>query len=331
MFKNKKATNQLLTIIIVVGLVLGGLWAFGVFAPKEPIEPADVDDTLPGTQKHCDVTQAITLKNKNTNSFTGATVDSNTETWYADDSVESGEIQTNGLTSVSTTAPQFFSGYVMAGNDNFQSGTDRGTEYYYRKVEFEVKECKAQHTIGDGALELKPEGTITYEFYYQNSLQTTANMTMVAGTANKNGEIKLAVGSSTCVGNPEFDKPLAVCFNMTAGNEANLTKFEPAGTYKVKEISVPGFLKGYNVFGCYQLNTVALCDDGDYKFKLIVEPDSGVNIKTTAYAMILDYTYGFQNEKQIWEGMWGEDLDEGTDVDVGHGAIGNAVVIYLHN
>jgi len=227
--------------------------------------------------------------------------------------------------SLTTTGPTTFEGYVVFGNDNYQSSTDRGSEVYYRKL---PAVWTQKSNIELGVYDTYNESTITWTGYDDETKETTLNVTVDSGQTVISTELKLTSASKAAIGNPDFANPIAVCFNATT--YASYDEIRPA-SYKEK-IDVPGFLSGRNIVGrCYVLDTPALMNFAEYTFSIVIDPQTSFNPGDTEsiYAFFLDKTY-VKDDDQNWVGAWADDSDLTADTDAGIQAFGNEKLIALN-
>ena len=232
--------------------------------------------------------------------------------------VTAAETQANAaLTSINTVMPSTFSGSTFIGNDNFESGTDRGTEYYYAKYPL-VYSCQGE--VRQASLVVYEEGTLT-ETGYDDGTSETLNVTVGSAAIVDTTEIRLQTAANTAYGNPQLANPVAVCFNTTGSAHSDWDAIRPLNY--VSTINKPGFLSGQNIIGsCYVLPTSALVDSpgstSDYKFRLRLDAAAGINPVDDAglTAIFLDKSYCI-NDAQVWYECWGDDSDLAADGDIG--------------
>lgn len=259
-----------------------------------------------------------TFKAGSRNIYTKAYVTTNAEVRESDHTAQLGETNvTSTLTSLSTTMPISMEGYMMIGNDNYESTTDRGTEIYYKKVAVSYTN---EPVVSMGTIELYPEDTgPTWTGYDDGTAEAALNISVGTSTITST-ELKLAATSQTCIGNPQIDHPVGVCFNVTTLSYWD--DYRPSSY--VDTFTTPEFMKGYNVIGCYILDTPAICDGNSFKFGITQDPGS-TNIPTTekAYAIVVDKTYCL-NDADQWVECWGDDSNVASDADVGIDSLGNA-------
>lgn len=133
--------------------------------------------------------------------------------------------------------------------------------------------------------------------------------------------MKIAAGADACLGNPDFSRPLAVCFNGSTQALANQFDEIRPTSYDSK-IGIPDFLSGNAIIGgdCYVLPTSALCDYAEYRFYIVLDAKSGENptpgTNEQANAILLDKTY-YKDDDGNWKTDWGYDSDITTDSDIG--------------
>src|SRR4030042_537519 len=173
--KSRKGMAIWLSILIglgVVSLIVGSWNLFSAltdkadaetFAMKNQKSQSDTDNNAPpDTYSTCDKTQVMSVIGKALHWKSGTTADVNSEIYNKDNGVVTGETRVNGATTLSTNVPMYFSGYIMVGNDNFQSTTDRGAEYYYMKRDISYG-CIGSTSEKD--FKLYNESLITWDFY----------------------------------------------------------------------------------------------------------------------------------------------------------------------
>ena len=330
--KSKKGVTQaMLVVSILSAFAVGGLLMYLTQAPSaqmvvtgEPGAPT-ILQTGPG--------YATTVAVSAVNAITGASiVDADGWLYYANNAPLAKDVNINAATtSLSTSAPNTFNGYLMLGNDANQ-GTDRGTEYYYRKIPVSYSNT-GRHDIsevGSGAVQLQPEATsVTWTGYDDGSAEATLNVTV--GTAIVTStELKLEPAASTVFGNPDFDNPVGVCFNESTSGQFDAVKpSNYVGTFVRPEV-----LRSYNIIGCYVLPTGAIADDNDpttnqnYKFYVTIDPNSNPDSSVSIYAFPMDKTW-FIDDLGVWQSGWGDNSEKGTDYDPGMAAIGNEKQIAL--
>ncbi len=253
----------------------------------------------------------------------------NAELWDNTNTQRVAEASVTGITQFSTSAPTTLDGYVMMGNDDFQSGTDRGSEVYYTK--------QSVSWVNEGTpivpkITVYNESTPTWTGYDDGTGETTLNVSVGSGATVTSTELKIAAGADACVGNPEFgSEVLAVCFNVS-GSGATRDWEIVRPTQYTKKIDVPDFLSGHSIIDskCYVLPTNAVCDYGEYRFYIVMEAASGKDpvAADRLNAILLDKAYG-KNDDSIWTPVWGDDSATGTDKDVGIDSIAQTKEIGL--
>jgi hypothetical protein len=232
------------------------------------------------------------------------------------------------LTSLSTAAANTFNGYIMAGNDDKESTTDRGLDMYYVKRDISWV-SKSPVTVDD--ITVLPESTITWTGFDLNAAETVLNATV--GTTEYL-DIKLRMtASSGAFGNPTLPQSVAVCFNASTDATGTKSVFEyikPMANYR--EIDVPGFMTGENIIGgkCYVLTDIdALIDDPSatsstarqptfYEFGIRIKPSSNPATTVDPIDVIaLDQTYYLNDDEKWVYGFGDESSAQGEDKDVG--------------
>jgi len=274
---------------------------------------------------------ATTLSAGATNAITGATDDVNAEVFANDNSWVSGEVNVNALpTTISTSAPNSLDGYMIIGNDANQ-GTDRGTEVYRRKIPVHyVNKGTYQIPDTDGSVWVKlyDEGTPTWTGYDDGSAESPLNITIGSGQTVTSVELKIAAPADACIGNPDFDHPIGVCFN--ASDTSKFDEIRPASF--VGKFEPCEAFNGKNIVGdCYILPAHAICDYEEYRFAVVIDAASGVNPDASDFvnAIPMDLTW-YKNDQGMWEAGWCDDSEEGTDYDPGIDGLANAKTIYLN-
>jgi len=319
-----RGKTDLVVLLIAVAAILF-FTGFIKFAPQTESAMGSGETQTSGA-----VGYATTLTVGGVNAITGASVDVNGEAFSNDLSFATGEIQVNSQPeTLSSAAPNTMSGYAILWNDANQ-GTDRGTEVYARKVPFSYQN-KGTYQIkdADGSLWVKlyDESTPTWTGYDDGSAESTLNITVGSGQTVTSTELKIAAGSDAVLGNPDFDRPLAVCFN--ASSLSDWDEIRP--TNYVGTFSPCEKFSGRNMLDkCYILPTGALKDYEEYRFYIVLDAATGTNPGpgATVYAYLLDKTY-YKNDQGMWESGWCDDSVEGTDYDPGIAAIGNEKVIHI--
>lgn len=261
--------------------------------------------------------------------YTGAVPNVNAELVYLDGKRSVGE--TNIATtaaSLTTAGPMDFDGYVMIGNDNFESSTDRGAEVYYRKI----PESWTKNPNNDlGTYYLKNESSsVTWTGKDDGTVETTTNITVNSGVTVYTASLRLDASATGAIGNPDFANPTALCFNATT--YASFDAIKPSNY--VSTFSTPGFLSTRNIIGgvCYVLPIAAVEDgrnSGD--IGITIDPAAGFNPgdAESAYAFLLDKTW-YKNDKNIWEEGWGDNSDLVADTDIGLSTFGSEKLIAMN-
>ena len=270
----------------------------------------------------------------------------NGELFLSDNTLITGETSLpSAVTSISTSFPVKSSGYAMIGNDNGQSSTDRGTEYYYYKKPFSTA-CAPKSL---GLVDIYTEGTPSYTCYDDGTQESTCNITIGTAVVDTT-KIKITVSANTYLGMPNagdnmpISYPLGVCFNVTTLSDWDKIYPSPyASGYSNAEygvsngkFSAPKFLQGFNILGdCYVLDTKALRDPageglGRYtEFYVIFDPSSTgtVTIADTTFMHLLDLCWS-RNDLLQWRLGFGDNSDQGTSYDCGMASSGNELTIY---
>lgn len=275
---------------------------------------------------------ATTLSVSAINAITGAPITDANGWVYANDGTWTiKDVSVNSaVTSLSTSAPNSLDGYLIIGNDQNQ-GTDRGTEWYYRKIPFRYINQGA-FVIPDvdrtATIKLYAETTsLTLTGYDDGTAETILNVTVGTSVVSST-ELKVEVAADTCFGNPDFNRPVGVCFNasdLSKFNDIRPTNY--AGTFATPEV-----LKGKNIIGCYILPTEALCDDGVHStfYRFYVTIDPALNPGTSDYScpFWMDRTRSL-DDAQVWQDGWGDNSVSGTDYDPGYITTGSEKCIYF--
>lgn len=236
------------------------------------------------------------------------------------------------LTTLTSSGPNTFDGFIIIGNDNLESGwTDRGTEYYLTK-----KAVSWVNKAGDIAFERVPtyaEGTPTWTGYDDGIAETTLNVSVGSGATVMTIQLKIEPSSNAVLGNPAFSRPLAICFN-----ESSAGTFEEIRPAQYDEIiPAPGFLAGKNIIKnqCYVLSTSALYEGVSgqqqfYSFPIRIEANAGVDPGVThnSYAILLDKSY-YLDDNQNWAEGWGAEHVQSADHDIGMDSVANTKTIYF--
>lgn len=247
-----------------------------------------------------------------------------------------GETQANAaLTSISTNLPNTFTGYLMVGNDNFVSTSDRGTEYYYRESPITWTTAQGLLSFPDGVADKIPtfaEGTLTDSFYDGGTVESTANVSIGSGATVTNTEIRMQVSANGAYGNPQLSNPILACFNQSA-NAAVLDYIRPQSFTDI--VTAPKSTQAMQILGgeCYVLPTSALIDNAGvlsgpysaynsnpqaYRFFITIKALSGKNPGTSdsSFFIPFDKTY-FKDDLGNWQIGWGKDSLVGSSTDIG--------------
>lgn len=323
--KQGKSDNSWLFIIggLAVILLVSGVIPMPAFLTTE--------SSMGDSSSDGSVGYATTITAGGENEITGAAVDVNSYVFANDNSFVVGETQTNSKPeSLSTSAPNSMSGFLMIGNDANQ-GTDRGTEVYFRKVPFSYSSTGAyqiKDTDGSVWIGLASEGTPTWTGYDDGTAESTLNITIGSGQTIVSTELKIAASSDAYLGNPDFANPLGICFNVSSTAKFDVVK--PANY--VGTFDAPEAYSGYNILGdCYILPTGALKDYEQFRFYIVIDAATGQNPAGTDYvgAILVDKVWAL-NDNGEFEAGWGDDSVEGTDYDAGLDGLGNAKYIHLN-
>ncbi len=253
----------------------------------------------------------------------GAITDSNVEVWEI--RADGTEVQVVGetptdsaLTSVSTTLPNSFNGFLMVGNDDLTSGADQGDEQYYTR-ELVVWQDRPGLITVDRVSQFD-EGTLTETGYDDGTIETTVNITVGSGARVTTTELRIEVSADAAFGNPQVNRPIAVCFNETTAGmfmEIKPKQFDST-------MAIPGFLSAFNYISpCYVLPISALQEgvageQSSYRFGIDIEANPGQNPGNTdnSHAIFLDATY-FMNDALDWVVGFEDASNLAADADVG--------------
>lgn len=326
-----EGNGAFLVLAIIVILVFAGVINIGT--PSQT-ESATGVPTGTSTQTSGTVGYATTLSVGGMNALTSAPVDVNGEIFSNDKSFSVAETQVNTQPkTLSSAAPNSMAGYLLLGNDAGQSSTDRGSEVYYRKIPFSYTNKGAFQITDKGGsilVKLYNETTPTWTGYDDGTAESTLNVTVGSGQTITSTELKIAAGAGGCLGNPDFEYPLAVCFNVSTTSDWDSIR----PTSYVSTVDACEVHSGSNILGdCYVLPTDALCDYEEYRFHIVVDPATGVNPPADdtdyAYAFLIDKTW-YKNDNNEWESGWCDDSLLGTDQDPGLTAYGNTKAIYFN-
>lgn len=291
----------------------------GVCETGEPVTGVDCG-SLQGQSATCSLARSTTFQASGFDLLDGTLANINVEVRSSSGAVEAAETQANAaLTTISTVMPNTFNGFVMIGNDNFESGTDRGTEYYYARYPL-IYTCSGEPK--GSQLNVYEEGTLT-ETGYDDGTSETLNVTVGTAIVDTT-EIRIQTAANTAYGNPQLANPVGVCFNTTGSAHSDWDAIRPLN-YK-STFEKPGYLSGQNIIGnCYVLPTTsdkALIDSpsetSDFKFRLRLDPAAGINPVDDAglTAIFVDQTYCI-SDQQVWYACWGDNSDLAADGDIG--------------
>jgi hypothetical protein len=224
--------------------------------------------------------QLVSLSVQGFNELNGSTANLNAELWNPSGTQKIiGETNVNGApTSLGTSFDNTYSAYVLRGNDNYRSTTDRGPDYYYTKVPVSWTNRQGLITYSDIKLyaEDTSAGTTSMTIYDDNTAETTANVSIATSGTYSKLKLTLTATADQALGSPEFDgdAPLAVCFNESvAGTFAKIELTDNVGT-----LTIPKFLGGENYVSCWKANTNAILDGKDWTSKIYVELNSGESV-----------------------------------------------------
>ena len=276
--------------------------------------------------------QLVSYSVRGVRRLNGTAENVNVELWSSDGSQVTAETNAvSALTSLGTTLPNTFSGYVMMGNDNYESSTDRGDEVYY--IKFPKSWSGVQGLITDDTIYVDREdtstGTTAWTFYDDNTAETTANISIASGGTYTAASVKLKSASDVCTGNPAFNgqHPIVFCFNETdAGDFKEIKPLQNDG-----KAPVPGWTRGLNVVDCYYIPTDAICDGNYFTTDLYFELNSGESVTAagtdSVYLMMMDRAF-YKNDLQKWTSGYGDESDLVADTDVGISSEAHSLRIY---
>lgn len=241
-----------------------------------------------------------------------------------------GETQANAaLTSMGTSYANTFDGFILAGNDNFESTTDRGTEYYYTKKDVSWKNHPGLITFPD--IQTFAEGTPTWSGYDDGSPESTTNFTIGSGATYTLGELRFEVSSDAVLGNPQIARPLAMCANESSSGL--FKSIRPTNFDSI--IPAPGFLAQYNYLpDCYVLPIEALQEGvsgklTSYRFPITIEANAGKNPANGDFSdvILVDATW-YKDDNQKPQQGWEDASAYAADADIGMDSINNGKRIH---
>lgn len=256
----------------------------------------------------------------------------NAELWNSADQQIATETAVNSANvQLTSVLPQQFSGYVMLGNDNFASTTDRGQEYYYRKILVPNTGFTGRVDVGQQPVAI--ESGITWTGYRDGVSQTTWNETsgITAGATNNIMEVKFAADAGAFLGNPDLtsaDHPLAMCFNETTAGTFDYVK--PANN-DGQLSATPKFLTGKNILSCWNLQTGPIKDSGYYRVPLVIKAlpgatTAGMSGSNRIGVMLLDKCF-IKDDNTKWGLAYGKDSGISTSTDCGINAVSAATFL----
>lgn len=276
----------------------------------------------------------VTVGGKET--ITGSAVGVNAETFTASGAEVAGE--TSVASAITKAASAVFpvqnSGYIMIGNDQAQSATDRGTEYYYYKKPFNVG-CEPAIV---GFVNLYAEGTPTYTCYDDGTAESTCNITIGTSVIDTT-KIKITTSANAYLGMPNAGDnmpiryPLGICINASSSSDWDKIYPSPyASSYTDQALGVvngkfdsPDYLVANTsidtiIGDCYVLDTTALRDPAGEglprytEFWLIFDPTASATIDITDHTSIhLINLCWSKNDDMKWRLGWLDDSEQGTD------------------
>jgi len=212
-----------------------------------------------------------------------------------------------------------FYGYLMCGNDNYVSTTDRGADTYYRRIPVDWG-CTGSKSYdvkvyNESAIKVRAHYNST-TYNYTQVINITSNITTNPTGVEQGLEIELLAGADDCIGNPDFSYPISICVNTS--NNAEYSDIRPSNY--IEKFTSPDFLDARKIYkdDCYVLPTGALCDNARYRFTFLIDYATGQqpNEEDYIHLFILDKTW-FKNDAETWESGFGFDTNLGTDTDVG--------------
>lgn len=205
------------------------------------------------------------------------------------------------------TLPTCFDGYLISGKDNGSA-----PDYYFKKTPVSWT-CDGTPVLDD-VIYITEESTITFTGYDDGTSESTWNIS-VGTTKVTSAELKIESAADKCIGNPNINRPIAICINGTASTIGKFNEIKPTGVSKT--VSVPGFLSSAtNVLKCYELPTPALCDGAFYRFYLTIDPVSDPGATESVSVFLLDKTLYENDDKYYVEG-WEDSSDIAADTDIG--------------
>lgn len=278
------------------------------------------------------------------NAADGTVAYGNAYTYSADDTPVVGEtLYDQRAEQLTAAGPVALNGYVMFGNDNFATGTtDRGAEVYYHKQPVSFGPCV-------GTFEIPKffsynESTPTWTGKDNGAIEATTNITVGANGLVDTTSLQIQTAAGGCLGNPDFDRPLAIVFNTSAAASSGVWD-EVRPLNHEGTIATPAFLSGRGVVGQpYILPFGALCDlpSQPGKFETIKEflirmdagaSDVGSSSAATysgnedLYAMLLDKTWIPPVDGKPWTSGFAMDATSVADTDIGLASVTNAKLI----
>lgn len=312
-------------------LVIGGLLAGNYYTDGKLFaaftDGGDVDSGSTGGLGHLSDISVGAI-----NFLDGSSPDVNAEIYSKNYVLGETQVNTQPKLIADGAAPNTIKdGRLMIGNDNGQSTTDRGNEYYYRQIDFSyIDEATAYITDEDKAqwIKLYKESTPTWTGYDDGSPETTTNITIGSGeTLSDKLSLKIASGDDAALGNPDFNR-IGVCVNVST--LADWEEIRP--TDYVDTFTPCEAFNGRNMLDtCYVLNSAALTDYESVSFDVLLEAATGVNPDGTDYAAFyfVEETW-YKNDNAQWEHGFCDDSAEGTDYDPGVAALTNEKYVWFN-
>ncbi len=344
------APVMLAAIIVSLGLfsITASVLYVTVFSVKPAPQQEDTIDDSPPITTGGGSNYAASLSASGLDAIYGNGTDINAELWSATDNkgykaedagtVSVGETRlNNAITSLSTNLPNNYNGYIMIGNDNYQSTTDRGAEYYYTKVP--VSWSNVPGLVSQGTnLKVYMEGVPTWTGKDASVTEATTNITFTAaGETNTLLSVKIQVSVGASLGNPDpllepfttGNRRLAVCNNESTGG-----LIDPVGTKPSDGATALGFIPGnissLRPVGCYVLGGVTWLDDDPktananvYEFDYQIKLKAGQQVATIADSTFLtlwDLTW-CKDDSQVWKACWSDESATSTPGDAGIASI----------
>jgi len=320
----KKAID-LKTAAIIGAVLIGGAY----FLTGGTFQFA-AEGGAPPTGDGGEVGYATTLTFNTLNVYGAAGGDDDTRAWLVntDNSIKTAEFTVDTEPDTIGTLPNTYSGYLLAGNDNYVVSSDLGSEVWLTKHPVNWKNDPAPDA---GQVLLYNESTFTIRVYDSGTEETTPNITIGSGAAYTRLEVEIEAGDNACLCNPDFKK-LAFAWNATNTTSYNKMEYiRPKGGYYTGTTSSPEFASGSLVSPTMYLlpPEACVCDSGVYKFPIVVQAKAGANPTNgngdawdgDNYAiMFFDYTRYIDDTLKFSEG-WEDASDQAADADIGQDSL----------